>query len=1169
MKQTSKKLLWLLLALFTAVHLRVNAQQSSLEDLSKLTDMLPPSPSASDLMRYSGASANLSSGSVNYSIPLLELSTGKLSTGVAIAYNSNGIKVDQIGSRVGIGWSLLAGGTISRVVYDDPDEMVNRIVAPYDLDTDYTKDGQFFEFIAKASTTEEDTQPDIFSFSFNGNSGEFVLDSNLKAIPIPHSNLKFESDFSGIDWNFTITDADGVKYYFGGSGATEQTKTRSLGAQCGKAYNEWVSTSWHLTKIVHPNGETLEFKYAFRSYDYLASASQTITKTPLGTRQTYIAGGNGAPDIWCPVIETDRACVSALSVNVAYLTEIKSSRVGKITLHYSTEREDLPGDVLLKSIELYGNSSSPIRRFELDHITYGVDWSRSNPAFSNRMNVTNDVTISKRTFLSALYEIDLGTIKAPASNRAKKYVFSYINPENMPPRLSTSQDDFGYYNGKENQNMIGRATAFYLQEYFNTENTGDRSPDFSYSKRGLLNKIVFPTGGYDSIVYEPHQFWAQEKVTPPSIPKGMTIESFEKPDPQDTSMEIHISEFQIVAVGAGCRTDNPEAVNDLHSKARLTVTDVTFVPSSLVIQRDIKIGESYNTHFNGVEGHTYQITITAYGDSVIGDASVTYYEAQSTINYYNKDVAGCRVAQVNSYDKENHLAFTKQFLYVSSLSENKSSGVFTRPEPRYFSEHYNKIFNPLTPEHDADNIDCYGEKCLYYTAHSNSLVNLSSYKGSHFTYGSVFESNGVNFEGGGKEYKFYVSNDQSARDFIGQSIPEAPASNFSWKSGYEYYHSVFKREGESLVKNSEQYSFYSEDSRVVSNLKGYLVKKSYEPPCSDAAGVPIYSSPDPYDGVYYSLVSRWLTLDSVVTYTYDHQGQNPVMTYRRYSYKDPASTLVASITSNESNGKETTVSYNYPTDLTTMTWTTQEQKNLISLLVNRHIFSVPVEISQYSGASLTDRVRQAFLDKNGLVLPATVKKWDSVLNAEYDAVTFIGYDNEGKLLSQRQTEGSPVSYLWGYSGLYPVAEVKNASHGTIFHTSFEETGTEGAGARTGRRYHTGAYTFTPPADFMPVASSTLSYWSWSAASGEWSLVEQPYSGGTVTCSGDRVDEVRIHPKEAQMTTYTHDPLVGVTSVTDPNGRTTYYEYDGFGRLKAVRDHGGNLLKTHEYRYAGQ
>ena len=40
----------------------------------------------------------------------------------------------------------------------------------------------------------------------------------------------------------------------------------------------------------------------------------------------------------------------------------------------------------------------------------------------------------------------------------------------------------------------------------------------------------------------------------------------------------------------------------------------------------------------------------------------------------------------------------------------------------------------------------------------------------------------------------------------------------------------------------------------------------------------------------------------------------------------------------------------------------------------------------------------------------------------------------------------------------------------------------------------------------------------------------------------------------------------MTSETDPNGITTYYEHDDFNRLKIVRDHEGNVLNQYEYHY---
>ncbi len=65
-----------------------------------------------------------------------------------------------------------------------------------------------------------------------------------------------------------------------------------------------------------------------------------------------------------------------------------------------------------------------------------------------------------------------------------------------------------------------------------------------------------------------------------------------------------------------------------------------------------------------------------------------------------------------------------------------------------------------------------------------------------------------------------------------------------------------------------------------------------------------------------------------------------------------------------------------------------------------------------------------------------------------------------------------------------------------------------------------------------------------------------------------VDLLRINPllKDANISTYEHDVLFGIKSQTDPNNVTTFYEYDGFGRLKSIKDNDGNLLKTYDYNF---
>jgi hypothetical protein len=64
-----------------------------------------------------------------------------------------------------------------------------------------------------------------------------------------------------------------------------------------------------------------------------------------------------------------------------------------------------------------------------------------------------------------------------------------------------------------------------------------------------------------------------------------------------------------------------------------------------------------------------------------------------------------------------------------------------------------------------------------------------------------------------------------------------------------------------------------------------------------------------------------------------------------------------------------------------------------------------------------------------------------------------------------------------------------------------------------------------------------------------------------------IDDIRFVPKDAFMTTYTYEPGIGVTSVTDANNITQKILYDDLGRKKNVIDHNGNTLNNIVYNLA--
>ena len=98
------------------------------QDQPILTDMpkvIPPSPSVAALMKFEEYPVNNYTGIPNIAIPLYNVSTIDNALGIKLSLNYHPASAagDEVAAHTGLGWTIMAGGTISRTVKGLPDEM--------------------------------------------------------------------------------------------------------------------------------------------------------------------------------------------------------------------------------------------------------------------------------------------------------------------------------------------------------------------------------------------------------------------------------------------------------------------------------------------------------------------------------------------------------------------------------------------------------------------------------------------------------------------------------------------------------------------------------------------------------------------------------------------------------------------------------------------------------------------------------------------------------------------------------------------------------------------------------------------------------------------------------------------------------------------------------------
>lgn len=261
-------------SLFFCLSMGAALAQTTGSKQSTLPNIIPPSAESYKLGAFGNLPVSLFTGNANVDIPVTSFDTENINMPIRLNYFSNGIKVDDMNGSTGLGWNLISGGVVTRVIRDLPDEdnqsNINIPTNIGDLGANTTVAMQFFQ---DASFDDIDTEQDLYMASFGGMQIKFVFDK--KGIPIVYSQKDVVIEGSSGGNSFTITVDNGTKYYF-----TDKETTSNRTAGAGHSLISISTTAWYLTKIEDvTSGEMVFIENVDGGYTATMSQSQTLSYT--------------------------------------------------------------------------------------------------------------------------------------------------------------------------------------------------------------------------------------------------------------------------------------------------------------------------------------------------------------------------------------------------------------------------------------------------------------------------------------------------------------------------------------------------------------------------------------------------------------------------------------------------------------------------------------------------------------------------------------------------------------------------------------------------------------------------------------------------------------------------------------------------------------------------
>lgn len=1119
--------------LITAVLNLMYSQGTPSEPFKPTIQKIPTSPEASLFERFGDIPIGYYTGTANISVPFYAINEAGVSIPIGLNYHSSGIKVADDATWVGLGWNFSGEAMITqevRGIKDDLDNNLQQSQFPQNYDNfkaylgpinsgihfsvDQLGNVDKYNCLGSAAPTlssdnaysvissllEGHGQPDIYSYNFYGYSGKFYINPETDEIVLIDKNEDIQFVKNGyIGWTATTMDGNAFEFHI-------------LEKSSGQIITDLTGITFKISKIYFNTGKIATFTYIDEYY------------TPLIRRETAIVKSVGSNDITIPQNYIDYSIN-----NKKTLSKIEFDN---IVIDFNLESRD---DInlfannnvkRLKSIDIKSTlSNKKLKSFQFNYSYFPynhIGIPRTGGVIDPFVNENIEV-FGKRLKLDSVKEIgyDINGVENTSKN---PYKFEYDISNTMPVKNSFAVDFYGYYNGEHNDKFLPDLSFFEYQHnvvykndymdfglYYNYTGA-NRYTDISKSGAYMLNKIIYPTGGYTTFSYGPNIFSNQ------FIPDNVT----------ENSMKRHVDVMdnnQVQNVTSNFFTVNKNTyikISNVINPTNVTFAAYTYqqmLPCYILLYKVKMVGGSpqitnikeWNlstvlaVDFESNGGKTWEeeilieydsnpttkFFIKVYMPDVLNNPLDTYHSSnvRSYIDFYSDEGidkttnygCGVRVNEIKNYTDNQVLVNHKKINYYEGKLLNK--------------------FEPLEVN-KALFTTCAGVNS-YFTFTKRVTISSDDFGlngGYILGYGKVeeIEFNNNVAEKGKIVYEYYNVVNQTRKGY-----PNSPYLRNGFVKSIKSHNSSDDLLKEQIFSYTNLMSFGSYSSIKIS--KHIFGNTDFGSTVFVQNYIPSFDCKYSYG--LYPLNSEWYMKSQIVTNEFF--GGNQITTTQNYTYDDYGN--IKSIITHNSANEQISTNYKYANDL--------PFNSMISQMLNKNMKGIPLVIENYQGTILASKNEFVYgVFTNTYPLPKeTFSGKDGNLERK---IKYDLYDAKGNLLQYTMENDIPVSIIWGYNSTLPIAKIEN-----ILYTSISSS------------IKTDIENYSTSGDDINLKNTLIT--------------------------------LRNSLNNSFVTTFTYIHGVGVSTITDSKGYTMTYHYDAFNQLQKVTDHDGNIVTENHYHYRTQ